>query len=281
MRNILFIGFIVSNVFAILTIVSCVKQTETNNQLLNSKDKGIFGKVIVFNEYGEIQSSPTNVSITAHCIDTIGYNDSLKLPIIYDTTYKINPNEFGVYSLKNCHSGVYDLLFVKNNSDTNKVIGFSHASATCDSLNSIILAKPPVATLQILSAELSKNNLLLNIKRVISLTGTSSNEYGVVTRYFFSNSPNVSSSSYNYQWISGATYGKSGYIDTVIVQKSTDIFNSSSLGIDISKPIYIKAYLDNIQYYSYKNKSSDKMMVFPNLTSPTKVLLIDSIHVVK
>jgi len=278
MRNILFKLIILSNVFAFLCTVSCVKQTETNNQLLNSNNKGIYGKLLVFNEYGEIQSTSSGISITAHCVDTLSY-DSFKNPILFDTTYKSTPDEFGFYSIKDCHRGTYSLLFVKNNSDTNKIIGFSHASASCDSLDPVYLSKPPVASIKLLSAEVSKNNLLLSIKRVITLTGSSTNEYGVVTRYFFSNSPNVSNILYNYQWISGATYGKTGYTDTVLVQKSTDIFSSSSLGLDVSKPIYIRAYLDNIHCYAYKNKSTDKLMVFPNVTSPSEVIHIDSIHV--
>lgn len=272
MRKTVLISITLLN-FTFLLVTSCTKVTETNNQILNSSNKGLFGKVLVYNEFGEKQS-PLGVVITAHCTDR-NSSDS----ILFDTIYKTSPDDFGIYSFKDCHRGTYTIVYTKNYIDSNKIIGFSHSSANGDTLNPIILAKPPIATIKILSAELSKNNLLLNIKRVINLTGSTSAEYGVVTRYFFSNTPTVSNTSYKYQWISGATFGKTGYTDTVIIQKSTEIFSSTSSGLDITKPIYFRAYLDNIHYYGFKNNINDKMMLFPNLTSPTDIFKIDSIAI--
>jgi hypothetical protein len=256
-----------------MTFVSCKKTNDTNQQVLTASKHGIFGKILLYDEYGNVVSDYSGITIKGDYKDTTRIDPITKT--MFDSSFTIVADAKGNIIDTNCISGVYSFTFIKDQFGTNKVVGFSHSTTSGDTLTSIILAKIPLATITIDTVTITPDYKLLNITRKVTLTGNASINYGVVSRYFFSNSVNVSNKDYLYQWVSGATIGNGGTVSSVVVQKSTDKFVSA--GIDLSKPVYMKAYIDNIQYYGYLDSVNAKTMVFPNVTSPSRVVKLPPI----
>ena len=248
-------------------LFSCNKKNDVSTHVLSSDNNGIFGKVLVYDEYGNLlPDAATGVKITVKGIDTSATNS---LP--FDSSFTLTADDKGFFSIKKCPTKEsYSLSFTKDGFGMYKVSGISHSSASGDTIATTVLAKTPLATVNIDSIRLTKDNRLLYINRTVTLTAPVSSTYAVVTRYFFSNSELVSDKLYSYQWVSGATQGVGGYISSVKVQKATDLLASS--GIDTTKVIYVRAYIDNIKYYGYKDSAKATSMIFPNITSPSNLV---------
>ena len=256
-----------------LLFASCKKETSTQSQLLKTTKKGIFGRVLLYDEYGNTVPSYEGLTISGYSTDTIGYDTTnvvgQKIAICINTHFSTTVDNNGFFALDSCIKGYYTLQFEKNDYGKNIVFKRYHLSANGDTIKNIILSKKTFATVSIDSIGVSGDSKLLSIKRTVTLTANSSNEYSVVTRYFFSNDSLVNDKIYSYQWVSGATQGKAGEVSTVTILKATDLFQPS--GIDVLKPIYVRAYIDNIQNYGYVDTNNTKKMIFPNVTSPSKV----------
>jgi hypothetical protein len=268
MKKHLHITFV--SLFFILGFISCNKN---NNSITPTKktNSGIFGKVLLYDEYGELQSDYSGITITGYCLDSTYLIDTIHKKY-FDSTFTVVSDPSGNFSVLKCHQGVYVFTFAKDQFGTHKFVGFEHSSSSGDTLKNVFLSKSTLATVHIDSVRVSSDNKLLFINRTVSLTGSSSKTYAVVTRYFFSNSPNVTDKLYSYEWVSGATQGVGGFVSSVQVQKSTDKFSTS--GINLNKQIYVRAYIDNIKYYQYKDSVKATKMVFPNVVSPSNIVSV-------
>jgi len=261
--------------FFILGFFSCNKKNDSATPT-KTTNSGIFGKVLLYDEYGDLQSDYSGLTINGYCLDTTIIIDTLPKKY-YDSTFTIISDLAGNFSILKCHQGVYTFSFAKDQFGTNKFVGFEHSNSSGDTLKNVFLSKSTLATVHIDSIRVSSDNKLLFINRTVSLTGSSSKTYAVVTRYFFSNSPNVTDKLYSYEWVSGATQGVGGFVSSVQVQKSTDKFSTS--GINLNKQIYVRAYIDNIKYCQYKDSVKATKMVFPNVVSPSNIVTfkVDSV----
>jgi len=206
-------------VILLLVLLSCKKTNDTNQQVLPASKHGIFGKILLYDEYGDIVSDYSGITIKGDYKDTTRTNPVTNTIFVFDSTFSLVPDAQGNIIDSNCISGIYSFTFLKDQFGTNKVVGFSHSTTSGDTLTSIILAKIPLATITIDTVTITPDYKLLNITRKVTLTGDASRNYGVVSRYFFSNSVNVSNKDYSYQWVSGATIGNGGTISSVNVQK--------------------------------------------------------------
>ncbi len=248
---------------------SCKKEDQSTTKLLTTDTTGIFGRVALFDEYGDAVLSNDNVLVTFHCIDTIGYDTSsfgVKIPKIFTFSDSVKTDNNGYYALSVAPKGYYNISYQKNEFGSNGIYRFYHIKSKGDTLSLKKLSKVPLADIVLIKDSLSADNKLLYITRKVQLTGFQSRNYAVVTRYFFSNSKDVNSTNYKHEWISGATVGFGGYSDIVTVMKSIDKLFVD--GISKSDSIYYCAYLDNSNYYDYLDNN---IRIFPNLTKISNV----------
>ena len=263
-RQILFFSILVSSLFG------CKKQDKEATQLLSSTTKGVYGVVEVYDEYGNI-SDFSNVSVVAECIDSIKVDTSATgslIPRTKDTILYTITDQYGNYSFKDAPGGHYFISFTKSGYSENKKYNFVHYNSKGDTLSKVIIAKPSPANVYITKVEISQNNKVAYITKKVELTGSSTFEYGVVTRFFFGKDSLVSNKNYMHEWVSGATFGKGGDTATVIVKKATDLL--FACGFKEQDQVFVRAYIDNLQYYSYEK--GDSIKVFPNLSSSSQVL---------
>jgi len=253
-------------VFLPFVAICCKRYNDTTTTLLSNSAKGIFGRVVLFDENGDSVQACSSIQVEFECVDTTS-GDSLGSRFIYhDSTFVVHTDGFGRYELLDAPFGKYFIRYFLPGYGENRIYNHIHYASKGDTLSDIILAKKPNATISVSKVELSSDKKVLYITKKVDLTGTQAKEYGVVSHFFFSKNPYVCDTSYFHEWVSGATFGRGGYSQEVVVQKSVDeLFNSEG-----GDEVYVVAYIDNLQYYSYQ--ISAKKYAFPNITSQSQVV---------
>ena len=113
--------------FFILGIFSCNKKSNsiTPTKTTNS---GIFGKVLLYDEYGELQSDYSGLKITGYCLDSTYLIDTIHKKY-YDSTFTVVSDQNGNFSVLKCHQGVYVFTLTKDQFGTHKFVGSDHSSS--------------------------------------------------------------------------------------------------------------------------------------------------------
>lgn len=249
--------------FMVGILTSCNKDDNNATQILKDTQKGIFGSVNVYNEFGDAVGG-SGVTVYAELIDSTDTVDK----IIRVTPFTTVTDDRGSYQFKDVPSGSYYLTYSREGYSSNRIFGFKHNVAMGDTLNDIVLARPPHASIELSDVSMGPGNRVVYITKKTKLHASYNGEYGAVTRFFFGKTRNVCDTLFEHEWISGGSYGNNGTDHKVVVQKSTDkLFQS---GFKEQDSVYLCAYADNVMSYSYKR--NDGKMVFPNLSGKSSVV---------
>ncbi|MBK8807728.1 MAG: hypothetical protein IPO21_14235 [Bacteroidales bacterium] len=237
---------------------------------------GIYGKVEVFNEYGEKESSQEGVEVIADCYEILGYSEEDSSTISRTTNYLSRTNAEGYFNFTEVPTGSYTLTFISPEHGVLKISNYSHDYTRADTIKDIYLAKKPLGSIKINSIRKDETKKMLIVNRTISFTGMTDKAYGMVTRYFFHFTPDVSDKVFSYTTTSGAsksTGGNNSTHDIFLSAKPLELLDT----LKNETKIYVAAYLDNYKstYYIEFDDMNDSIMKFPNLTLPSNVVVFD------
>ncbi len=241
----------------LMALPSCDKSTYTEE--LDTL-RGIWGKALLYNEFGSRESDNSNISIQVRCIDTV---DQSPLTI-FDTSYYITTDTKGNWELYKPEGGWYFLEFSKNDYCKTTVYAHHYDTSRADTLETVYLAKPTQGSVEIDSVSIKDD--VLSIYRTLYFTANYSS-YGLATWYFFGKSASVSPEDYEYAYVSGSATGKGNSSQNGVVYKPLDkLFEN---GFQEGETVYMRAYCDNARAVSYQ--VGEEEWVFPNILDGSKV----------
>ena len=223
--------------------------------------RGIWGKVVLYNELGSPESDNSDVKIQVRCIDTVSSN-----PLsVFDTSYLIMSDSKGSWELYKPKGGWYSLEFSKSGYCKNMVYSHRYDTSHADTLSTIYLTKQAQGAVDIDSLRL--NDDVLSIYRTLYFTGNHSS-YSLATWYFFGRSESVSPDDYEYAYVSGSATSSGNSKQSAVVYKPIDKLLES--GFQEGETVYVRAYCDNARAVSYQ--VGEDSWVFPNITGESSVL---------
>jgi len=182
MKKLINSAFAVFAMTIFIVLFSC-KKNKDDGSIPKTSTKGLFGKVLLYDEFGTKVSDFSNITIKGYCIDSSYVIDSV-LDTRFDSTFTVLNDENGNFSVPNCHTGLYTFVFSKADYGTNKFVGIDHSSSMSDTVKNVMLSKSPMASVSIDSIRLSKDMKLLYINRTVTLTSPTSQKYSVEYKVF-------------------------------------------------------------------------------------------------
>src|SRR5690554_998463 len=230
MKQTIFIVF-----FLGLICTSCKKDNTGINDDGRDTLRGIFGNVSLYNQYGEEIGDFSGVSVRAYCVDTLA-NDSVGNAQVFDTLIETMTNERGRWTIYHAPRGNYSFQFAKEGYASYAEYSFWYDTVSADSLEPVTLAQTPPATVHFDSVVYSRG--LLNFTRTITFTQQFSDDYPVVSWYFFDTVPSVSASQHMFAYMSGASYGNVQNFHNHTVQFYAD--NLRSYGFYEEDTVYVR-----------------------------------------
>ena len=248
----------------VVSLFSCNKDVPYNFQE-NDTTRGMWGNVVLYDEFGNEVLNYEGVSIKAHCIDTLDI-DSLGNVVIFDTIINTTTDKKGFWALDKAPSGRYTIEFLKDGYCKNQIYNYSYDTMRADTLDMLYLSVKPQGSIALDSISLT--NKVLNISRTISFTTVQSTDYMLSTWYFFDTIPTVSNTQYIYSYISGASVANGGKTNSMTIKKPLDkLFEN---GIKAGQKVYVRAYVDNAKYVQYQ--ISEDEWVYPNISIGSSIL---------
>lgn len=218
--------------------------------------RGIWGKVLLYDEKGNLESNSSDVTIRVHCIDTL--SESEQGATIWDTTYYITADARGNWELYKPEGGWYFIDFTKEEYCKNVIYAYQYDTSSADTLETVYLAKPTKGNIEIDSVVLNDN--VLSIYRTLYFSASYSS-YALSTWYFFGTSADVSPSNYAYAYVSGSASSKGEKEQKSVIYKPIDKLLEN--GLAEGSTVYMRAYCDNARAISYQ--VGEDSWVFPNI----------------
>lgn len=229
-------------------LFSCNKENVTSPKYeINDSILGMFGYVKIYDQFGD-----TNTSIGV-IVEALRYKTMEKVDVNETITTETDAN--GGYRFIDCKGGYYNIVFRKDGFAENRIYSFNHDTIYADTLETVILSQAPPATIEI--TNITTDSVKFDITRVIHFTGSSSEEYPILSRYFIDTLPTVSKDRYVSQFITGVSYGSSGSQNELTISKTINYILSEAV-LDAGDTIYICAYPDNIKPCEYTIPGEDE-----------------------
>lgn len=255
-RNSIITCFVVALMTTML-FPSCGKDAYIENE---DTTRGIWGKALLYNELGNVESDNSDISIKVRCVDTINVTTNS----IFDTTYYITTDKDGVWELYRPLGGWYFLEFSKKEYCKTAIYAHHYDTSHADTLDNVYLAKPTQGSVEIDSLSIKDN--VLSIYRTLYFTANYSS-YGLSTWYFFGKSASVSPDDYEYAFVSGSATSSGNSKQSTVVYKAIDKLLES--GFAEGETVYVRGYCDNARAVSYQ--VGEEEWVYPNLLDGSKV----------
>lgn len=244
---------VISIVFTLIMSLTTSCDDELLYELEIDTVRGLWGNVELYDEHGNALSQLDNITVEAHCTDTIGSGDS---QVIVDTTLNIKTLANGEWVLRTAPRGYYTIQYKKEGFALNQVYRFFHDTSNADTISTYYLSKKPQGSVAINSIVLKDN--VLEINRTLQFSGSQA----LSTWYFFDTTANVSSSNYVYAYMAGAKKAEGESQNTLTVLKPID--QLYLYGIKQGQKVYVKAYIDNLKYIQYQ--TAEKTWEYPNIS---------------
>ncbi|MDR1761079.1 MAG: hypothetical protein LBR55_01370 [Bacteroidales bacterium] len=225
--------------------------------------RGLWGRVELFNEFGERAGSFGNIQIVAHISDTINnFNDGSTS--VFDTIITTYTNEKGEWVLRRNPPGYYTIEMLKEGYGKNQIYQHRYDTTHADTLPMQYLAQKAHGSIRLDSIVIK--NQILNISRTIYFVGT--RNYALSTWYFFDTTDMVSNESYAYAYVAGAKNSDGQPENSMTIQKPLEKLYAS--GMREGQQVYMRAYCDNYKYMSYQVDSAE--WEYPNLLEGSNVM---------
>lgn len=253
-------------IIVISTVVftlSCNKQEQYGFDE-NDTIRGIWGQTILYNEYGLPLQNNEGIIVTAHCIDTLGTDNSGNA-IVLDTILSTTTDSKGMWQYNNAPGGLYYIEFWKEGFCKNSVYNYIYDTLRADTLDMLYLSQKPQAS--IIFDSVSVRSSILYLSRTVSFTSSNTNNYMLSTWYFFDTTAQVSSTKHMYAYMSGAAIGKGGIQQSFTTKKPLDKLYEN--GFKEGTKIYVTCAVDNAKYVQYYDASGTIM--FPNISQLSAV----------
>lgn len=202
----------------------------------------ITGSVLLFEE-GSTPASPAGMRIS------IENPPSAAISALTDNS--------GKFTLENVPFGTYSLVYEKEGYGTYLKPEVVHEAAITPILQTPSLGK--ISSTQITEVRMEKSGSSLITYVTTNPAGTSNNRRYI--RYFFSNSPDVSSSNFT-------VFSETYVVQDTPYYKAFTTQELNQLGINPSGTIYMRVYGDSFFSNEYLDPASKKK-VFPNLNPST------------
>ena len=261
--NMKYILFIISTTILIM-LFSCNKDVPYVFKE-NDTTRGIWGEVVLYDEFGNEVMNYEGVSVKAHCVDTIDIDTSGNV-IVFDTIIYTTTDAKGFWSFDKAPGGNYTIEFLKDGYCKNQIYNYSYDTMRADTLDMLYLSVKPQGSIALDSISLLSK--VLQISRTISFSTVQSTDYMLSTWYFFDTLPNVSSTQYIYSYVSGASVSNGGKTNSMTIKKPLDkLFEN---GIKAGQQVYVRAYIDNAKYMQYQIAEDE--WVYPNLSVGSLIL---------
>ncbi|MDR2962822.1 MAG: hypothetical protein LBU90_04185 [Bacteroidales bacterium] len=249
-----FLIFFAAAAIACSVSTSCNKTPEYD--FSQDSVRGLWGKVALYNEFGERLSAFDNVHIVAHVSDTT-HNFSDNSLTVFDTTISTFTNAQGEWVFRKSPQGYYTIEMLKDGFGKNQIFQYHYDTTRADTLPTMYLAQRPQGSVRL--NEVLLVGTILNISRTIFFVGT--RNYALSTWYFFDTIAGVNSENYTYSYMSGAKNSDGLPHNTMTIQKPLDKLYSA--GFREGQTVYVRAYADNYRYVRFQ--TGKDTWAYPNI----------------
>lgn len=222
--------------------------------------RGMWGKVLLYNEKGDAESDNSEVKIKVRCVDTVSSSPLA----VFDTTFFIVSSADGAWEISEPVGGWYSLHFSKAGYCDNVVYSHYYDTSEADTLAPVYLAMQAQGSVEIDSLRLVDG--VLSIYRTLYFTANYSS-YSLATWYFFGKSASVSPEDYEYAYVSGSSTSSGSSKQSMAVYKPIDKLLEA--GFVEGETVYVRAYCDNARAVSYQ--VGEDSWVYPNVTGESTV----------
>lgn len=255
-----FLTFCIAVAVALSVSTSCDKPVEYD--FSQDSVRGLWGKVELFNQFGERAGLLSNIQIVAHVSDTM-YNFNNNSTEVFDTIITTYTNDQGEWIMRRT-SGYYTIEMNKEGFGKNQIFQYRYDTTRADTLPTMYLAMQPQGSVMLDAVSVTNN--ILDISRTIFFAG--SRDYPLSVWYFFDTVATVSNESYAYAYMAGAKNSGGLPSNSMTIQKPLDKLYSS--GIREGQQVYVRAYVDNYKYVRFQVDSAQ--WVYPNIVGGSDVL---------
>lgn len=256
-----FLTFCAAVAVALSVSTSCEKPVEYDFE--QDSISGLWGKVELFNQFGESAGALSNIQIVAHVSDTI-LNFSDGSITVFDTLITTYTDSKGEWEMRRNPQGYYTIEVLKEGFGKNQIYQHYYDTSRADTLPSLYLAMKPQGSIALNS--LAVANSILSISRTISFVG--SKDYALSAWYFFDTVADLTHEKHLYAYMAGAKNSDGEATNTLTIQKPLDKLYSA--GIREGQQVFVRAYVDNYKYVRYAIDSA--VWEYPNVLGESQVL---------